>query len=340
MKKNLNNFVESSRGFLAKSYMTLVYVTLFAVVIVLSLFNIKFDFEQIKTGSFWGNLCINYALAVVSMIFAMFDGEKKRKQSETYIRCLKDWTDKKHLILDTNLVTIFEEYLVHRHKKDQADFIKEVMSSHCIKQEWLDMDFEQLKKCRKEVECSPDQLAIVRKLKKGKYTIKKIRTVDIMNSTKKSDLRFEYNISVDRTQFIADTVLPKLVFMFITTSLLVSVVFDVINSNTGQAVANLVMRLFNVAISLTTGYRGGFHLADEQIEAYNNRGLIMDDFQSELVLGVFTPSVQIPIEPVKKEEDRAPIEDIDEENDDDWEVVEMTKEEVAKLDHNKNKNPK
>lgn len=331
MKKNLDNFVESSRGFLARSYMTLVYATLFAVVIVLSLFNIRFDFEQIKTGSFWGNLCINYALAVVSMVFAMFDGEKKRKQSEDYQKCFSEWNDKKHQILDSNMITIFDEYLVYRHEKDQREFIKEVMETHCIKPEWVEMDLQELKRRRKELECSVDQFAIVKKLKKGKYSIRKLRTLDIMNSTKKSDLRFEYNVTVDRTQFMADTILPKLVFMFITTSLLVSVVFDVINSNTGQAVANLVMRLFNVAISLATGYRGGFHLADEQIDAYSNRGLIMDDFQSELAVGVFTPSVKV--EKLQlKESDGADPEDINEE---DWEVIEMTKEEAEKIRESK-----
>lgn len=315
-------------------FIPLWYLGIVALTFVLSLFTIGFDFTELGSASYWGNLAINYCLAIVSLLAATKDGNDKGKRKDDYKSSLARLEEIINLINVRGLSFLLPDYLTHKYEADKSSFIKSTLSANAIKDEYLQYGTRYLKKHRKDLDLSNDQLSVLLRIKKGKIKIRKVSTSDLMCS-KSADSQSSLGPTYSMGKRQMDLTLPRLIMMLVVSALFASVGLDVATeSNVGSTVLNLMMRLFTVLTSIASGYMNGFTIDRELAIVNSKREDILRVFIQKIDTGEYVPQLnegaKIPDHQIAE---KTVLEVVEEEpvEEDEYEIVEMTVEEAEKL---------
>lgn len=308
-------------------FIPLWYLGIVALTFVLSLFTIGFDFARLSTGTYWGNMAVNYCLSIVSLMAATKDGSDKGKRKASYQKARDSLESAIQTVHERGISFLLSDYLAAKYELDRKAFIKETLSLNAIDPKYLEMDTKTLRKNRRKFDLSGDQLNILCRLKKGKYKVRQISTSDLF-SEKSAAATMNLGPAYNMSKRQLDLSLPRMVMMLVISALFASVGIDAAQQSGITTAINLVVRLFTIATSIASGYMNGFTVDRELEVVYAKREDILRVFMQKLDSGEYVPPLKegarLPAVEVEESEPEKPEED-------EYEIIEVTAEEAEKL---------
>lgn len=278
-KQDLENAGVSKNKINRKRIMTyFAYLSIVAVTVVVSLYNVGFDFAKIKWDRFASDLLIGYALTTILLMVSIGDGENRFQEQEKgrFFKYLTLFHQKVDELVNYALTGFFVEYAHERIYEDA----KRIRISKKLTQvgihdiHYIDLTIAQLKNLANGIplettlpndtsgkqhffdEITQAQFDRIMSIKNGEFYYKEIPANWFTNDFRASEGdQYEWMADSDEhiRKFKAKAIAYRMAMLGITLALF-SAVFIHPYDSTQQMVVNLVTRVATSVMAIVFGY--------------------------------------------------------------------------------------
>lgn len=285
------------------------YFAITAIEIVLSLFSVGLNFNNIKDwAGFWGNVLIQDALIIALMYVAMKDGGILFRTSDKYkfLKALNVLVDRAWTVMKRGLAFAFRGYSHSRYEANRLDYLRFRLQKCGLSEvrilsfTYAELDSLLAKETVKSFDgkdigfdiITPEQYLVVKALKEGHYTYEEIPSDWFLSniSSQDSDLYSFYSRAADnRKKAKVWSVIYRIIMIGLLSAYWAAAFIDTSNMLNAQAWVNTITRTGTAIGAIVSGYIAAKEDADSEAEEMTYKSSFIDGFFSDYNSGVFVP---------------------------------------------------
>ena len=285
-----------------------VYLIVNIVTIVLSLWQVGFDFDKIVWDTLASDMLINDSIILIMFTVADKDGDLLFRDSPRYpyYHNLKKLLERSWRVMRRGLSFAFSEYCRLQFIKKRKDYFTTILQDngmHDIR--IMDLTYEEIdglldKPLLKDMggvtlgfdTLLPEQVIILKDVKSGKYKYREIPSNWYLEETK-TDQADSYRTYANAPKERKRRRRVSFIFRFISAgliSILLAALFRENDVPTIDAVIKMSMRIGTAVVSIISGYISRYNLVKEESDECSYKYHQIDQFFSDYESGVFVPT--------------------------------------------------
>lgn len=275
-----------------ESYKLILYPLLLAFVFVISWWNVGFNSAVLATMSFWTKVFFKYLLVFTWVFFGVPDGEKKSKAKAEFKTCANEHRGCTTLISDKGLNNAFADYVVTQYEIDRIDYLNDLLRQIAVDRLVYDLPLAEIMARQSELNIDKYQLAYIKKLKRGKFQLKKY-DYKVYLTNQIVDVGYKPGVETNKAAFITSELLLKMVLLLITVILTTAVSLSErqsVGEASYSAISNLTLSLTSYAFAIKSGMK---FIDTQAVPSINNKIRYIHRFIEKYENGKYVESLAV-----------------------------------------------